>query len=257
MRAIASFSSSTYRSLYGVYAHAQPARSSVPVDLVAGIALRHWSVLLAFIVHLAARDRPAGNNPHQCFGRQRPGNHLPSSQGWSFSGASIPNRRMSCLPNLPVSPSDAAKPCVVCVLLVSESVWANTGTAAVQTTISANRIFTCGARPNTCPHLRARRSVWSHRASLQINPHSLVVVHRRPLSQRSEEVRQRPPTTPFPWHSRLKNLRYRMRAPSRARSDRCTMAASDPLPVRELWLRLQAPRPEYCRDVVLAFTNQT
>jgi hypothetical protein len=50
----------------------------------------------------------------------------------------MPNRRTSCLPNFTVSPSETAKPCEVPVPLVSESVWANAGTAAAHSTISAN-----------------------------------------------------------------------------------------------------------------------
>ena len=46
-----------------------------------------------------------------------PGNHLPSSQGWSFFGASIPKRRISWLPNFTVSPSATEKPCEVLVPL--------------------------------------------------------------------------------------------------------------------------------------------
>jgi hypothetical protein len=39
------------------------------------------------------------------------------------------------------------------VPLVSESVWANAGAAAVQSTISANQTFTCHARIGNQPHL--------------------------------------------------------------------------------------------------------
>ena len=54
----------------------------------------------------------------------------------------MPNKRTSCLPNFTVSPSETAKPCEVPVPLVSESVWANAGTAAVQSTISADQSLT-------------------------------------------------------------------------------------------------------------------
>ena len=40
--------------------------------IVAGIALRDRAVVLAVIVYFAARDRPAANDPNQCFSRQRP-----------------------------------------------------------------------------------------------------------------------------------------------------------------------------------------
>ena len=70
-------------------------------------------------------------------------------------------------------------------------------------------------------------------------------------------LRQRPPTTRLPRRDRSKNLRYRMRGLSRARRDRCTMAASGAPRVRKLGLRLQGPRPEYHRAFGLAFINQT
>src|SRR3981189_2618170 len=63
-----------------------------------------------------------------------PGYQWPSSQGCPFSGASMPNKRTRCLPNFTVSPSETPKPCEVPVPLVSESVWANVDTAAVQST---------------------------------------------------------------------------------------------------------------------------
>ena len=169
----------------------------------------------------------------------------------------MPNKRTRCLPNLTVSPSETAKPCEAPVPFVSESVWvcANAGTAAVQSTISANQTFTCPAHIGQ-GHLRTRRLVWSHSSprSARSPP---TVVHRRPLSQRSVEVRQRPPTTRLPRRDRSKNLRYRMRGLSRARRDQCTMAASGAPRVRKLGLRLQGPRPEYHRAFGLAFINQT
>jgi hypothetical protein len=58
----------------------------------------------------------------------------------------MPNKRTRCLPNFTVSPSETANPCEVPVPLVSESVWANADTAAVQSTISANQTFTCPLR---------------------------------------------------------------------------------------------------------------
>jgi hypothetical protein len=142
----------------------------------------------------------------------------------------MPNRRTRCLPNLTASPSETAKPCEVPVPLVSESVWANADTAANQSTISASQTFTCH-RP-----LRLART-------------PPTAVHRRLLSQRSAEVRQRPPTTRLPRRGRSKNLRYRMPGPSRARRDQRTMAASDAPRVRKPGLRLQGPRLEYCREV--------
>jgi len=60
--------------------------------------------------------------------------------------------------------------------------------------------------------------------------------HHRPLSQRFAGVRQRPPTTRLTQRNRSKNSRYRMRGPSRARSDQCTMAASGAPRVRKLGL---------------------
>jgi len=54
----------------------------------------------------------------------------------------MPNRRTRWRPNFTVSPSDTEKPCEVPVPLVSESVWANAGTAAVQSTISADQTLT-------------------------------------------------------------------------------------------------------------------
>src|SRR4029077_7320656 len=58
-----------------------------------------------------------------------------------------------CRPNFTVSPAETAKPCEFFVPLVSESVWANAGTAAVKSTIGARQTFTSDsiARPAVAP----------------------------------------------------------------------------------------------------------
>ena len=68
----------------------------------------------------------------------------------------MPKRRTSCLPNFTVSPSETAKPCEVPVPLVSESVWANAGTAAVQSTISADQTLTFRSLNSKLSKFRAK-----------------------------------------------------------------------------------------------------
>jgi hypothetical protein len=125
--------------------------------VLASKADRDRAVVLVVIIHLVTGHWAARDEIHEGLRRQRTGIPVAVIARLPLLGSVDAEQADALTKNFTVSPSDTEKPCEVPVPLVSESVWANAGTAAVQSKISAKQIFTKARFPSV-GHLWPRPS---------------------------------------------------------------------------------------------------